>query len=341
MSALSDQLLIVTIVGYLAAMIGHAAEYALGQAHAAVGARPGVRQRAPEAAPVGAPSGVQGPPVSDLPDPPASPPGPPAGRYDGPAPATSRAAVYAGRAAIGATMAAAVAHLACLVTRAIAAGRPPWGNLYEFELSVTFVGVVVWLVVLARQPRLRQLGLFVSLAMVLLIGAAGLIAYTEIKPLMPALQSSWYVVHVSTIVIASGLFLFGAVPAVMFLVREGHERGLRSFPYSLGPRVPAAAGLERLTFRMHAFAFPLFTFGVAAGAIWAEAAWGRYWGWDPKETWSFISWVVYAGYLHARATPYIKRRTAVWLAVLGFATMLMNLFGVNLFVSGLHSYADV
>jgi cytochrome c-type biogenesis protein CcsB len=106
--------------------------------------------------------------------------------------------------------------------------------------------------------------------------------------------------------------------------------------------VPAADVLERLTFRLHAFAFPIWTFGaLIAGPIWAEASWGRYWGWDPKEIWAFISWVVYAGYLHARATPSVRRSTATWLAILGFATMLMNLFGVNLFFEGLHSYADV
>jgi cytochrome c-type biogenesis protein CcsB len=105
--------------------------------------------------------------------------------------------------------------------------------------------------------------------------------------------------------------------------------------------VPAAEALERLTFRLHAFAFPVWTFAVTAGAIWAEAAWGRYWGWDPKETWAFISWVVYAGYLHARATPSVKRSTATWIAVFGWGTMMMNLFGVNLFISGLHSYSGI
>ncbi len=105
--------------------------------------------------------------------------------------------------------------------------------------------------------------------------------------------------------------------------------------------MPAADHLERLTFRLTVFAFPVWTFAVIAGAIWAEAAWGRYWAWDPKETWAFISWVVYAGYLHARSTPSIKRTTVAWIVVLAWATMLMNLFGVNLFFEGLHSYADV
>jgi cytochrome c-type biogenesis protein CcsB len=168
-----------------------------------------------------------------------------------------------------------------------------------------------------------------------------LIAYTPVGPLVPALNSYWFVIHVATIILASGILLFGAVPAALFLLKTGYDKGKRTFPYTLGKRVPAAETLERLTFRLHAFAFPLFTFGaLIAGPLWAEASWGRYWGWDPKEVWAFISWVVYACYLHARATPSVKRTTATWIALIGFATMLMNLFGVNLFFEGLHSYAN-
>ena len=129
----------------------------------------------------------------------------------------------------------------------------------------------------------------------MLLGADGMIAYTPVGPLVPALHSYWFVIHVSTIILASGIFLIGAVPAAMFLIRNGYDRGKRGFPYTLGRHVPAAVTLERLTFRLHAFAFPLFTFGaLIAGPLWAEASWGRYWGWDPKEVWAFISWIVYA-----------------------------------------------
>src|SRR4029078_2489037 len=148
-------------------------------------------------------------------------------------------------------------------------------------------------------------------------------------------------IHVSSVIIGSGIFLIGAVPAAMFLIRDGHDKGKRRFPYSLGRNMPGAVLLERLTFRLHAFAFPLFTFGaLIAGPIWAEASWGRYWGWDPKEVGAFISWVVYACYLHARATPSVRRTVATWIALLGFATMLMNLFGVNLFFGGFPSDAN-
>ncbi|GIG91059.1 c-type cytochrome biogenesis protein CcsB [Plantactinospora endophytica] len=333
MAALSDQLLVVAILGYLLAMICHAVEYAFGT-RSVIGraaARP-ERERVLVGAGVGAAGGSAPVVGTKLPG------------VDVPTPAggsRSPRAVLAGRAAVAFTVLGAVVHLAVLITRGIAAERMPWGNMYEYLLSVTFVGVVGWLVLLYRRPTLRHLGLFVALAMVLLLAVAGLVLYVPIVPLVPALDSYWFVVHVATIAVSSGILLLGAVPAVMYLLRHGYDQGKRSFPYSLGARVPAADTLERLTFRLHAFAFPLFTFAVMAGAVWAEAAWGRYWGWDPKEIWAFISWVVYAGYLHARATPSVKRPVATWIAVLGFLTMQMNLYGVNIFFEGLHSYGGL
>ncbi|WP_433552318.1 c-type cytochrome biogenesis protein CcsB [Micromonospora zamorensis] len=322
MSALSDNLVTFAILAYLVAMIGHAVEYALGNARTRVAAAAPVREL------VGAGGGI-------VPTPPAPVPSQPG------ADRSARRARLAGLIGVGATAVAAVLHLAALVTRGLAADRMPWGNMYEFVLTVTFIGVAAWLVVLWKRPSLRKLGLFLTLVMVLLVATAELVLYVPIVPLVPALNSYWFVIHVSTIVFASGIFLLGAVPAVGFLMRNGYENGKRSFPYTLAKRLPGAAGLERLTFTLHAFAFPIFTFAVIAGAIWAEAAWGRPWGWDPKETWAFISWVVYAGYLHARATPSVKRNVATWLAVLGFLTMLMNLFGVNIFFTGLHSYGGL
>ncbi|MGC5286032.1 c-type cytochrome biogenesis protein CcsB [Micromonospora sp. DT231] len=322
MSALSDNLVTFAILAYLVAMIGHAVEYALGNARTRIAAAAPVREL------VGAGGGT-------LPPPPA--PVPPSAAAD----RSARRACLAGLIGVGATAVAAVLHLAALVTRGLAADRMPWGNMYEFVLTVTFIGVAAWLVVLRKRPSLRKLGLFLTLVMVLLVATAELVLYVPIVPLVPALNSYWFVIHVSTIVFASGIFLLGVVPAVGFLMRNGYEQGKRSFPYTLAKRLPGAVGLERLTFALHAFAFPIFTFAVIAGAIWAEAAWGRPWGWDPKETWAFISWVVYAGYLHARATPSVKRNVATWLAVLGFLTMLMNLFGVNIFFTGLHSYGGL
>ncbi|PWR12883.1 c-type cytochrome biogenesis protein CcsB [Micromonospora acroterricola] len=325
MSALSDNLVTFAILVYLVAMISHAVEYALGNARTRVAAAP-----ARELVGAGVGGGGGSVPTSPAEVPPSAA-----------ADRSARRARIAGLVAVGATALAAVLHLAALVTRGLAADRMPWGNMYEFVLTVTFIGVAAWLVVLWKRPTLRKLGLFLTLVMVLLVATAELVLYVPIVPLVPALNSYWFVIHVSTIVFASGIFLLGAVPAVGYLMRAGYEQGKRSFPYTLAKRLPGAVGLERLTFALHAFAFPIFTFAVIAGAIWAEAAWGRPWGWDPKETWAFISWVVYAGYLHARATPSVKRNVATWLAVLGFLTMLMNLFGVNIFFTGLHSYGGL
>ncbi|GHJ10708.1 c-type cytochrome biogenesis protein CcsB [Micromonospora humidisoli] len=331
MSAVSDQLVTFAILVYLIAMISHAVEYALGNVRAVAARVTPAREL------VGA--GVGGAGVDKVDGPVADAPGttPPSVR---PSRSAGRARL-AGRIAAGLTVLAAALHLGALVTRGIAADRMPWGNMYEFVLTVTWIGTAAWLVVLGKRPSLRRLGLFLTLVMVLLLAFAELKLYVPVVPLMPALQSYWFIIHVSTIVFSSGIFLLGVVPAVSFLLRNGYEQGRRSFPYTLARRLPGAADLERLTFALHAFSFPIFTFAVIAGAIWAEAAWGRAWGWDPKETWAFISWVVYAGYLHARATPSVRRNVATWIAVLGFLTVLMNLFGVNFFFTGLHSYAGV
>jgi cytochrome c-type biogenesis protein CcsB len=319
MAVWSNHLMAVTVLAYLAAMICYAGEYAFGnRSHVGRAAARPARQLVGAGAPV--------------PDDVAPTPAPP----------TKDLGAIVGRVAVGINWLGLALHLAALVTRGLAADRMPWGNMYEFIMSVTFVGSAVWLGVQTRRPAIRHLGLFVTLALVVLLGADGLIAYQPVGPLVPALNSYWFIIHVSTIILASGIFLIGAVPATMFLIKNGYDQGKRRFPYTLGRRVTAdPTMLERLTFRLHAFAFPLFTFGaLIAGPLWAEASWGRYWGWDPKEVWAFISWVVYACYLHARATPSVKRTTATWIALLGFATMLMNLFGVNLFFSGLHSYAN-
>jgi cytochrome c-type biogenesis protein CcsB len=324
MAELSNQFLALSVVAYLAAMVCYAGEYAFGS-RSRVG-RAAVR---PERELVGAGGPVFKSPVVD------TTAAPPARERD-------RRGEWAGRLAVGFNLLALLLHLGTLVTRGVAADRMPWGNMYEYILSAAFVASAVWAGVLLRRSDVRHMGLFVTLALVVLLGAAGMIAYTPVGPLVPALNSYWFIIHVSTIIVASGVMLIGAVPATLFLIRDGYDRGRRSFPYSLGRNVPPAGLLERFTFRLHAFGFPLFTFGaLIAGPIWAEASWGRYWNWDPKEVWAFISWIVYAGYLHARATPSVKRTAATWIALLGFATMLMNLFGVNLFFGGLHSYADV
>ena len=304
MGALSDQLMVATLIGYLVAMLGYAVEFAFG------------RVAARELVTVGGPAE------------PASPP------------PVSRAAL-AGRLAVAVTLVAYATHVATVVTRGLAAHRVPWGNMYEFVLMVCLFGATAWLVLLATRPAVRPLGVFVMTALVILLFLAGARLHTDAGPLVPALNSYWLRIHVSTASLASGILLVGFVVAALTLIRFGYDAGKRRFPYSLGDRLPEAASLERLTFRVHALAFPVWTFAIICGAIWAREAWTQYWSWDPKETWSFISWVIYAGYLHARATPSVKRTVATWIAVLGWATMMINLFAINLVVSGMHSYAGV
>jgi cytochrome c-type biogenesis protein CcsB len=336
MGALSNQLLVVTILSYLAAMLCYAAEYAFGE-------RGGVARVAGREL-----VGAGGGPVSlsesvdeQVRD---------AVRIreaQGEAPAKggwwggSRGVHHVGVAAVVLTGVGLLAHAATLLTRGLAAGRVPWGNMYEYVITATLVGLVAWLVLLARRPMVRPLGLYVTLVEVLLLGVAGMSLYTPAGPLVPALNSYWLKIHVSAAATATGIFLFGFLAATLFLIRAGYDAGKRRFPYEIGARLPAADSLERLAFRVHAFAFPIWTLAIICGAIWAEAAWGRFWGWDAKEVWSFVTWTAYAAFLHARATPSVRRTTAAWLAVFGWATMLFNLVGVNLFVSGLHSYAGV
>ncbi|GIH09412.1 c-type cytochrome biogenesis protein CcsB [Rhizocola hellebori] len=321
MAALSDNVLItITVLAYLVAMLLHSADYAFGrQSHIAKAA---VRERELV--------GAGGPPVVEK-----------AGGFLIGQEIKPRAKLSMLQIALGATVLAGAAHLATVVTRALAAERMPWGNMYEFVLTVTLLGTLVWLAVAIVKPEVRHLGLFVVLVQVLLTGVAQIVLQKPIGPLVPALDSYWFVIHVASVATASALFLVGFAASLMYLLRSGYDKGKRGGLYPYGRLFANAETVERLSFRMHAFAFPIWTFGVTAGAIWAEAAWGRYWGWDPKETWAFISWIVYAGYLHARATPSISRRAAAWIAVIGWATMLMNLFGVNIFFEGLHSYGGV
>jgi cytochrome c-type biogenesis protein CcsB len=327
MAALSDQMLVVAMLAYLVAMMCYAAEWAFGDR--------GVVARVASRELVGAAAGSSAGSSVAVAEPPAVSPA-------GSAEDRPSRALWAGRAAVAVTLVAIAVHGVSLVARGLAAERVPWGNMYEFILAGTFIAAIGWVVVLVRAPSARPVGMFVALTMVVLLGVDGLLLYTPVGPLVPALDSYWLVVHVISVAVASGVFLLGFVTAVLFLLRSGYEKGKRGFPYSLAARIPAAPSLERLTFRLHAFAFPIWTFGaLIAGPIWAEAAWGRYWGWDPKEVWAFISWVIYAGYLHARATPSVKRTTATWIAVLGFLTMQMNLYGVNIFFEGLHSYGGV
>jgi cytochrome c-type biogenesis protein CcsB len=235
-------------------------------------------------------------------------------------------------------------HLAGVVARGLSVHRAPWGNMYEFSISGTLVVTGVYLVVLLRQD-LRFLGTFVIGPVLLSLGLATTVLYTQAGQLLPALQSFWLVIHVSVAFIASALFTLGFSLTVVQLVQDRRESLRASGKAVIRGRfmdaLPSSAELETSAYRVHAIAFPLWSFTLIAGAIWAEKAWSRYWNWDPKEVWSFVIWVVYAAYLHARATRGWRGRGAAYLAIAGFGCILFNYLVVNFFFIGLHAYSGV
>jgi cytochrome c-type biogenesis protein CcsB len=248
------------------------------------------------------------------------------------------------RTAFGLTCIGVTCQVLSITDRGLAEHRVPWGNMYEFLAAITCMAV---LVLVAAQVRYRAyyMGLFVLLPVVLGLGIDLTVVYTPAGALVPALQSYWIAIHVTAMIVASGLFIFGAVVTTLFLIADRSQRrvaaGKPSFSAGILAHLPGAAVLDRLSYRSILFAFPVWTFGVMAGAIWADHAWGRYWGWDPKETWSFITWVVYAMFLHARATGGWRGRRAAWIHMAAFTCLMFNLIGVNLWISGLHSYAGL
>jgi cytochrome c-type biogenesis protein CcsB len=232
-----------------------------------------------------------------------------------------------------------------ILFRGLSAGRVPIGNMYEFSLAAGFaVSLTYCLMSISRD--LRWLGLFISIPVLLDLGLALTVLYTESAQLVPALNSYWLAIHVSAAVVCIGAFTIGAALSGLYLVAQaaedrvatGKEPGRSS---AFAQRIPSADRLDLMSYRIHAFMFPIWTFAVIAGAIWAEAAWGRYWGWDPKETWAFITWVIYAAYLHARATAGWRGKKAAYVALAGYATILFIYFVVNIFVQGLHSYSGL
>ena len=228
--------------------------------------------------------------------------------------------------------------LAGVVGRGISAGRVPWGNMYEFSITGALAFTGAYLGAL-RKYDLRWLGLFVSISVLLTLGTAVTVLYVPSAPLVPALKSTWLVIHVAAAIISGGIFLLSNVIAGAFLFLDSMERKGERAPWA--KRLPSLDTLDQLSYRLVAFVFPLWTFAVIAGAIWAESAWGRYWGWDPKETWAFITWVAYAAYLHARVTVGWRGRRAAWLCILAGSTFLFNYVYVNVWGTGKHTYSGL
>lgn len=246
-----------------------------------------------------------------------------------------------GRFAVMATVIGFAFHAAGVLFRGLSAHRVPWANMYEFSCAAALAMSFAYLVLLVTRRNTRWLGLPVSFIVLVTLGLAYTVLYTDAEELVPALHSYWLYIHVTSAVLSTGAFGVATIATVLYLVKSANEEG--KLPRLSGwlERVPSAGALDRTAYRVIAFIFPLWTFAVIAGAIWAEKAWGRYWGWDPKETWSFIVWVIYAAYLHARATHGWKGRAAAWIALAAFACVMFNYFGVNTLLTGKHSYAGL
>ena len=266
------------------------------------------------------------------------------------------------------------ANVVSVAARGLAAHRVPWGNMYEYSVLLALLVVAGYLFIVEGHYHVRSLGAFVLMFAILTMAIAVEVLYVPAGPLVPALNSYWIKIHVVAAITGSSLFaLGGGVLTILYLVQDARERrqqvvvAAQDRPPIMGGSVdldatppdfvagadepdaeapvvrtgilPPAATLDRMAYRVIAFAFPIWTFAVIAGAIWAQQAWGRYWGWDPKETWSFITWVIYAGYLHARSTSGWKGRPAAVIALVGFVSLLITYYAVNLWIVGLHSYA--
>ena len=356
LAQVSGDFLVAAIVIYSLAVIGFAGDFAFGRPrrakaagaavasaeHAAqlatVGAAQGAAQGASGAGAPGAADGAQAAPAD-------------AGAGDPALPARQvpalRAIWEAGpwvRAAVAFSALGILAHLVAVVTRGFAVHRAPWGNMYEFVTALTCVAAIFFCYVMVRY-RAWALGVFVMGAVVVALGLAETVIYTAAGPLVPALQSYWLSIHVTAMTLATGIFFVAAVLGVMYLVVERYRARVAAGKAQPGngllARIPSAAQLDKLTYRTVVFGFPIWTFGVIAGAIWADQAWGRYWGWDPVETWAFITWVLYACYLHARATAGWRGRRAHYIQLLGFASLTFNMLVVQVFITGMHSYAGV
>ncbi|MFD1721229.1 c-type cytochrome biogenesis protein CcsB [Amnibacterium endophyticum] len=247
------------------------------------------------------------------------------------------------RVGLALTVVALVLHAGAVVLRGVAAGRVPWANMYEFSMTGTLVMVLVFLGVLTRID-LRFLGSVITGFVVLLLGIATVGFHVEVSPLQPALQSYWLVLHVLVAILGTGFFTLAAALSAVQLLQVRRQRQVdagRPERLKLLATVPTADRLENLAYRISVVGFILWTFTLIAGAIWADHAWGRYWGWDTKEVWTFIIWVVYAGYLHARATLGWRGTGSAWLNLIGYACILFNFGVVNVFFKGLHTYSGL
>jgi cytochrome c-type biogenesis protein CcsB len=330
----SNLALVSSVVVYALAMFAHAAEWAAARR---VGQRePATRElvdvaaaeeRSESAKMRAQPSNTRPEPVegrnhADLNDPPA---------------ASYRVEQF-GRIGVALTIIGFLLSVSGVVMRALAAQRAPWGNMFEFTITAMVFVVGAYLIMLWLTGA-RWLGLPVTLLAAVGNGLAVTVFYVAVAPLVPALHSVWFLIHIVAAAISGAAFNVGGVMSILYLIKKrAEDRG--NAPGYL-ERLPNSRKIDLIAYRFLAFAFPLWTFTVVAGAIWAEYAWGRYWGWDPKETWALVTWVIYACYLHARSTAGWRGTRAAVIAITGLASFWFNFIGINLLVSGLHSYAGI
>ena len=355
---ISNDFLIAALVLYSLSVVAFAGDFAFGRPRRAASAArvQQAQQRAAALATVGAAGATSAGAVSAGADRPGGPAAGGAGAGGATAVPDSmpevalpplRAIGQAGRwVQVGIALSAVgvLAHTTAVVTRGLAVHRAPWGNMYEFVTALTCVAAIFFLFVMIRY-RAWALGVFVMGAVVVALGLAETLIYTAAGQLVPALQSYWLDIHVTAMTLACGIFFVAAVLGVVYLAKDRYTKRVAAGRAEPGNgimrRLPSIEQIDRLTYRTVMFGFPVWTFGVIAGAIWADQAWGRYWGWDPVETWAFITWVVYAAFLHARATAGWRGRRAQYIQLLGFASLCFNILVVQVFITGLHSYAGV
>ena len=236
------------------------------------------------------------------------------------------------RAAVGLQGAGFVLHTAALICRGIGAGRLPMTNQYEFATAFAWGLCLVSLIFVLRF-RFPVLGVFAAPVVFLIIGYAAMQS-KAVGDLMPSLRSNWLGFHVSTAIIAYGAFGVSFVLSLIFLLRpKMRQSGF------MDRHIPGPEKLDMISYRCVSLGLLFLSFTIVTGAIWAERAWGSYWSWDPKETWSLVTWLVYAVYLHLRLRRGWRGKAAAIFAVVGFICVMFTYLGVNTFLPGIHSYA--
>ena len=243
---------------------------------------------------------------------------------------------YLSRTAQTAVLIGFISHTLALITRYAEAGHTPVTNLYE-SLSFFAWMVIGVLLVANLKFKIKVLGaLLTPIALILMLFAYAL--PKEIVPLAPVLKSFWHPFHVLFAFMGNAIFALAFCCGIMYLVQEHQLKSKRIG--AITQRLPSLKVLDDLNYQALTYGFPLLTLGIITGAIWAEYAWGRYWNWDPKETWSLITWLFYAALLHQRLTVGWRGRKAAIMAIIGFLAVLFTFLGVNLLLSGLHTYIN-